>query len=302
MVAVTPPPVLRRFPPAPGSPPRRTRAGWWPGLAREVDQLRRAVEPLLGLPGPGRRPHPAGDRPDQRGRRAHCPSAAQRRARRGCCCPPTRTSPPRCSMSSPAGCQVVYLRYPDGADHLPECWAWHPDVVEELLWLMHAWAAAYQGPQAWVALVGDWHDRQRPGVVRRIKTTAGIVLDREPPDPHRLDPPSVRRPHSSRRRQRRADRGLVGCPPRRARTRARGPARPGWPRCGSTGASMTPTRTGPHGRRPAGPRRTAAGRCGRRSGSPGSPLPSVRPWPPRTACSRSPSPPGSRPGSPGSTR
>src|SRR3954451_23117735 len=35
---------------------------------------------------------------------------------------------------------IVYLRYPDGADHLPECWAWHPDVVEELLWLMHAWA------------------------------------------------------------------------------------------------------------------------------------------------------------------
>jgi hypothetical protein len=68
---------------------------------------------------------------------------------------------------------MVYLRYPDGADHLPECWAWHPDVVEELLWLMHAWAGAYQGPQAGVALVGDWHDRQRPGAVRRIKTAAG---------------------------------------------------------------------------------------------------------------------------------
>jgi hypothetical protein len=69
--------------------------------------------------------------------------------------------------------QTVYLRYPDGADQLPECWCWHPDVVEELLWLMHAWAAAYQGPQAPVGLVGDWHDRQRPGVVRRIRTTAG---------------------------------------------------------------------------------------------------------------------------------
>ena len=68
---------------------------------------------------------------------------------------------------------AVYLRYPDGADHLPECWTWHPDVVEELLWLMHAWAAAYQGPQASVALVGDWHDRHRPGVVRRIRQSAG---------------------------------------------------------------------------------------------------------------------------------
>jgi hypothetical protein len=46
-------------------------------------------------------------------------------------------------------------------------------VVEELVWLMHAWAAAYQGPQAGVGLVGDWHDRQRPGVVRRIRASAG---------------------------------------------------------------------------------------------------------------------------------
>ena len=38
---------------------------------------------------------------------------------------------------------------------------------------MHAWSAAYQGPQASVALVGDWHDRQRPGVVRRIRQSAG---------------------------------------------------------------------------------------------------------------------------------
>ena len=30
--------------------------------------------------------------------------------------------------------RVVYLRYPDAASGLPECWLWHPDVVEELLW------------------------------------------------------------------------------------------------------------------------------------------------------------------------
>lgn len=65
--------------------------------------------------------------------------------------------------------EAVWLRYPDAAAVLPECWAWHPEVIEELTWLMHAWLAAYQGPSACVALAGDWHDRQRPGVVRRLK-------------------------------------------------------------------------------------------------------------------------------------
>jgi hypothetical protein len=68
---------------------------------------------------------------------------------------------------------AVYLRYPDAIAALPECWCWHPDVVEELLWLMHAWTAAYQGASASAGLAGDWHDRQRPGVVRRIKNSAG---------------------------------------------------------------------------------------------------------------------------------
>jgi len=68
---------------------------------------------------------------------------------------------------------TVYLRYPDALASFPECWCWHPDVVEELLWLMYAWSAAYQGSSASVAFAGDWHDRQRPGVVRRIKASAG---------------------------------------------------------------------------------------------------------------------------------
>ncbi|NWJ71503.1 hypothetical protein HX744_13425 [Pseudonocardia sp. ICBG1122] len=68
---------------------------------------------------------------------------------------------------------AVFLRYPDGASVLPECWLWHPDVVEELLWLAHAWLAAYQGPDASVAAAGDWHDRQRPGVTARIRKSAG---------------------------------------------------------------------------------------------------------------------------------
>jgi hypothetical protein len=69
--------------------------------------------------------------------------------------------------------QVVYLRYPDAAASLPDCWLWHPEVVEELLWLMHAWLAAYRDDNAPVTAAADWHDRYRPGVIRRITSSAG---------------------------------------------------------------------------------------------------------------------------------
>jgi hypothetical protein len=75
----------------------------------------------------------------------------------------------------------VYLRYDDGA--LPECWLWHPDVIEELVWLRSAWQAAYHGPAASVARAGDWHDRQRPGVIRRIRAAAGSCSLREHLEP-----------------------------------------------------------------------------------------------------------------------
>jgi hypothetical protein len=68
----------------------------------------------------------------------------------------------------------VYLRYGDAVKGLPGCWLWHPDVVEELCWLRQAWLAAYTDPEAKVSAAGDWHDRQRPGVVRRIQAYAGV--------------------------------------------------------------------------------------------------------------------------------
>ena len=79
----------------------------------------------------------------------------------------------------------VYLRYPDAG--LPECWLWHPDVIEELLWLRGAWRSAYHGPMASAQRAADWHDRQRPGVVRRIRAAAGSCSLREhldQPAPH----------------------------------------------------------------------------------------------------------------------
>ncbi|MGH3859630.1 hypothetical protein [Actinokineospora sp.] len=68
---------------------------------------------------------------------------------------------------------AVYLRYADAAASLSDCWLWHPEVVEELVWLMHTWIAAYEDENASATAAGDWHDRYRPGVVRRIKTAIG---------------------------------------------------------------------------------------------------------------------------------
>lgn len=62
----------------------------------------------------------------------------------------------------------VYLAYPGVT--LPTCWMWHPAVVEELWWLRCAHADAYGPGGNWLR-VGDWHDRQRPNVVRRIRAT-----------------------------------------------------------------------------------------------------------------------------------
>ncbi|MFI5960472.1 hypothetical protein [Cryptosporangium sp. NPDC051539] len=66
--------------------------------------------------------------------------------------------------------ELVYLEYPDGAESLTGCWLWHPHAVEELLWLRHAHDEAYAGPRASSNAVGDWHDRYRPAVARRVKT------------------------------------------------------------------------------------------------------------------------------------
>lgn len=67
----------------------------------------------------------------------------------------------------------IYLRYADATRSFPECWLWHPDVLEELTWLRHAWTCAYRTEGAAAALAWDWHDRYRPGAVRRIRELAG---------------------------------------------------------------------------------------------------------------------------------
>ncbi|MGD9528649.1 MAG: hypothetical protein AB7V44_17835 [Pseudonocardia sp.] len=164
------PPAPR--PPGPDGGGEPVPASAVAGLAREVDALRRAVAELDGLPErvdglhgvvtrltdtvasvlsrPGPKPAPSW---------LSAPTDREQLAEvlEGLC----------------GWLHAVYLRYSDAVVTLPECWLYHPDVVEELLWLMHAWLAAYQGETASVQAAGDWHDRQRPGVVRRIKTLAG---------------------------------------------------------------------------------------------------------------------------------
>jgi hypothetical protein len=83
---------------------------------------------------------------------------------------------------------AVYLRYSDAVSGFPDCWMWHPEVVEELLWLHQAWLAAYS-PGASGTAVGDWHDRQRPGVVARIRAYAGMCsLEAHNPGQDRATP------------------------------------------------------------------------------------------------------------------
>src|SRR6266498_796576 len=82
----------------------------------------------------------------------------------------------------------VYLRYSDAVNAFPDCWMWHPDVVEELLWLHRAWLSAYD-PEAPVTAVGDWHDRDRKSVVARIRVYAGMCsLDAHQPGQDRATP------------------------------------------------------------------------------------------------------------------
>ena len=90
----------------------------------------------------------------------------------------------------------VYFQFPDAA--LPSCWIWHPSVVEELLWLRRSWTEAFTGSTAAIFRVADWHDRQRPGVVARIRAlndgvcsleqhAAGAEQDRRPPTTPAVD-------------------------------------------------------------------------------------------------------------------
>lgn len=58
-------------------------------------------------------------------------------------------------------------RYPI-AKELPECWAHHPELVEELTALYAAWHGAYRDRQALSWAPADWHDRWLSGFLGRV--------------------------------------------------------------------------------------------------------------------------------------
>lgn len=60
----------------------------------------------------------------------------------------------------------VYLRFSGAA--LPSCWLWHADVIEELWCLRCAHREAYAEDRTTYSKASDWHDRLRPGVVKRL--------------------------------------------------------------------------------------------------------------------------------------
>ena len=104
----------------------------------------------------------------------------------------------------------IYLRYPDAAQTLPECWLWHPEIVEELLWLHTAWLAAY----AQRAGHGGG-GLARPAAPRRgarIRDYAGICsLEQHQPGPTATPRLATAPAH----RRGAGDRRLVGQPPQR---------------------------------------------------------------------------------------
>lgn len=148
------------------------------GLAREVEQLRRTVRTVAGLPGRveqlaatlaqavddlaggPKRPDPV--RPSSWLAHATDPDQAARALG---------------ELTQWVG--EVYLRYPVAARELSDCWLWHPDVIEELAWLHLAWQLAYGEHTGTVTAVGDWHDRYRPGVVARIRTATRVCALQE---------------------------------------------------------------------------------------------------------------------------
>lgn len=149
------------------------------GLAREVNALRRSVRVLAGLPQQVRELDAALARAIEEMAGA---ARSDRPAR-----PVSWLIDPAADRTGEAGdpelaarrltelavwVGQVYLRYPIAARELPDCWLWHPDVVEELAWLHQAWLIAYDPELGSVAAVGDWHDRYRPGVAGRIRQAA----------------------------------------------------------------------------------------------------------------------------------
>lgn len=165
------------------------------GLDTHVAQLSADVTRLAGVVTAKRPPHPGGppdtDPPDG------APPDEDGAAGMGCV--PAVRSWLLTGSPEQAGTDLadlvewldrVYLRYP-GAE-LSACWLWHPHVIEELWWLRRAHADAFHPKDGSWLRVGDWHDRQRPAVVKRVRDAVGNCdLSMHAPSKPHGQPPTV---------------------------------------------------------------------------------------------------------------
>ena len=91
--------------------------------------------------------------------------------------------------------RAVYIRYEGSGDQpapvLSDCWAWHPGAVTELHTLYRVWLAAFEGPRASDQAVADWHDRYRPGTVRRVNASLADCRPEKHVDQMRYRPRGV---------------------------------------------------------------------------------------------------------------
>jgi hypothetical protein len=86
---------------------------------------------------------------------------------------------------------AVWVRFPGPV--LPECWAYHPAVVEELWVVMNLYRSCFRKGGTWQGFA-DWLARYRPGAAERIDKAAGSCELSEHVPGSELDPekwPSV---------------------------------------------------------------------------------------------------------------
>ena len=68
---------------------------------------------------------------------------------------------------------TILIHHFAARDALPECWMYHGEQVENLLWLRAGWYFVHRSPDAKPWHGYDWHDRWMPAVMARIKRTLG---------------------------------------------------------------------------------------------------------------------------------
>ncbi len=71
---------------------------------------------------------------------------------------------------------TILVRYAVARDALTQCWMFHGEIVEDLLWLRAAWMAAHRDPTAKPHHAADFHDRWLPAVMGRLKRQLGAGM------------------------------------------------------------------------------------------------------------------------------